>query len=296
MAKSRALGKGLAALIPVPGEGAPSLREAPEVPSLSLDALRPNPVQPRMDMDERALDSLAESIKNYGVVQPLIVRSLEEEGLYEIVAGERRWRAARLAGLAEVPVRVIEGSEQELREISLVENIQREDLSPLEVAEALTELIQNYNLTQEEVAGRIGWSRAAVTNKLRLLQLPQEIKNMLSENLLSEGHCRALLSLDSPSVMIATAAMAEERGLSVRRLEEEVKRLKYQGPQPGHPKSPPYSIPPQIQGLLRPMGLSLKVTGNPQRMKISIEGLSKNQADGFFKFLEEKGEELFPGK
>lgn len=295
MAKTRALGKGLGALLPGAGDIAPLAREPKEPTSLPLEALKANPGQPRADMDEMALDSLAESVKNYGVVQPLIVRPLEE-GMYEIVAGERRWRAARLAGLTEVPVRVIEGSEQELREISLVENIQREDLSPLEVAEALSELIQTYKVTQEEVAERIGWSRAAVTNKLRLLQLPQQIKNMLSEELLSEGHCRTLLSLDSPSAMIATAALAEEKGFSVRRLEEEVKRLKLQIPDTRVPKRPPYSIPPQVEGYLRPLGLSLKVTGNSQRMRISIEGLSKDQADGFFKFLEEKGEELFPGK
>ncbi|MDK2959525.1 MAG: ParB family transcriptional regulator, chromosome partitioning protein, partial [Synergistaceae bacterium] len=157
MAKARALGKGLGALFTPPAE-APTLsgRGQGEITSLPVDNIRPNPAQPRRDMDEASLDSLAESIRSHGVVQPLIVRALEEDGIFEIVAGERRWRAARSAGLPRVPVRVIEGSDRELREISLVENIQREDLSPLEIASAISELIQQHSLTQEEVAERIG--------------------------------------------------------------------------------------------------------------------------------------------
>jgi ParB family chromosome partitioning protein len=247
-------------------------------------------------MDEASLDSLAESIRSHGVVQPLIVRALEEDGIFEIVAGERRWRAARSAGLPRVPVRVIEGSDRELREISLVENIQREDLSPLEIASAISELIQQHSLTQEEVAERIGWSRTAVTNKLRLLQLPEEIRNMLSESLLSEGHCRALLSVESPSMMIALARTAEERGMSVRQLEEAVKRSKLQAPEVSAARRASFVIPEPVQTSLKGLGISLRVTGNPNRMRVSLDGLNKKQMEAFMRFLEERGEELFPGK
>jgi ParB family chromosome partitioning protein len=247
-------------------------------------------------MDEGALDSLADSIRTHGVVQPLIVRPLEEEGAFEIVAGERRWRAAQTAGLTDVPVRVLEGTERELREVSLVENIQREDLSPLEIAAALTELIQNHSLTQEEVGERIGWSRTAVTNKLRLLQLPDEVKNMLSENLLSEGHCRALLSVESPSLMIGLARAAEERSMSVRQLEEAVKRSKLQTPEISAAKRAAYVIPEPVKSVLSSLGVSLKVTGNPKRLKVSIDGLNKGQMESFLRFLEERGDEIFPGK
>ncbi len=297
MAKARALGKGLGALFTPPAESPlqPGGGQG-EITSLPVDRIRPNPAQPRRDMDEAALDSLAESIRNHGVVQPLIVRPLQEEGTYEIVAGERRWRAARSAGLTQVPVRVMEGSDRELREISLVENIQREDLSPLEIASAITELIQHHSLTQEEVAERIGWSRTAVTNKLRLLQLPEEIRNMLSESLLSEGHCRALLSVDSPSMMIALARTAEERGMSVRQLEEAVKRSKLQVPEISAAKRASFVIPEPVQSSLRGLGISLRVTGNPNRMKVSLDGLNKSQMEAFVRLLEERGEELFPGK
>ena len=297
MAKARALGKGLGALFTPPAEAPlPHGGAQPEITSLPVDSIRPNPAQPRRDMDEAALDSLAESIRNHGVVQPLIVRPLEEDGSYEIVAGERRWRAARSAGLTRVPVRVMEGSDRDLREISLVENIQREDLSPLEIASAITELIQHHTLTQEEVAERIGWSRAAVTNKLRLLQLPEEVRNMLSESLLSEGHCRALLSVDSPSMMIALARTAEERGMSVRQLEEAVRRSKLQMPEVSAAKRASFVIPEPVQSSLRGQGISLKVTGNPNRMKVSLDGLNRSQMEAFVRFLEERGEELFPGK
>lgn len=296
MAKGRALGKGLGALIAPPAEDVSTAKSTPaEITSLPIERITPNPSQPRRDMDEGALDSLTESIRIHGVVQPLIVRMLDEDA-YQIVAGERRWRAAMAAGLTEVPVRVIQGEERDFREIALVENIQREDLSPLEIASAITELIQNHSLTQEQVAERIGWSRAAVTNKLRLLQLPDEIKHMLTENLLSEGHCRALLSLESPVMMMTLAQAAEEREMSVRQLEEAVRRTKFKTPVITSAPRTYFHIPEPVDSFFRTMGLSLKVTGKPDRMRISIGGLDKDQADAFLKFIQAKGEELFPGK
>lgn len=295
MAKGRALGKGLGALIAPPPEAAAPIGSRTEITSLPIDRITPGNFQPRRDMEEEALESLAESIRIHGVVQPLIVRPAEQD-TYQIVAGERRWRAARAAGLTEVPVRVMEGEEREFREIALVENIQREDLSPLEIAFAITELIREHSLTQEVVAERIGWSRTAVTNKLRLLQLPDEIKHMLSENILSEGHCRALLSLESPSMMIALAQAAEERSMSVRQLEEAVRRTKLKMPAVPARTSAPFKIPEPVNSFFRGMGLSLKVTGRPDRMRISIGGMNKDQAEAFLTFVEKKCDELFPGK
>ena len=296
MAKGRALGKGLGALITPLEDDGPGIKGAPsEITALPMERIAPNPSQPRRDMDEASLDSLAESIRVHGVVQPLIVRQLGDND-YQIVAGERRWRAARAVGLTEVPVRVIQGEERDFREIALVENIQREDLSPLEIASAITELIQNHSLTQEQIAERIGWSRTAVTNKLRLLQLPDEIKHMLTENLLSEGHCRALLSLENPASMLALAQEAEERDMSVRQLEEAVRKTKFKTPVISAAARTFFRIPEPVDSYFRTMGLSLKVTGKPDRMRISIGGLNKEQAEAFLEFIQEKGEELFPGK
>ncbi len=225
---------------------------------------------------------------------PLSSRMLEGTEDYEIVAGERRWRAASAAGLEEVPVRVIQGTERELREISLVENIQREDLSPLEVAAALSDLIDDFSLTQEEAAARIGWSRTAVSNRIRLLQ-PEEVKNMFAENLISEGHCRALLSLDSPEAIIALARTAEEKEMSVRQVEDAVKRAKTGRKQPEATPSRYFiRIPQTVSEMARGRGISLKVTGSANKAKVSIDGLTHEQLEHFFRFLEEKGDENFP--
>ena len=297
MAKTRALGKGLGALLSMPRESTDGEKKGPEyIHSLPVRKLRPNPSQPRREIDEVALESLTESVRIHGVVQPLVVRMLEGTEDYEIVAGERRWRAASAAGLEEVPVRVIQGTERELREISLVENIQREDLSPLEVAAALSDLIDDFSLTQEEAAARIGWSRTAVSNRIRLLQLPEEVKNMLAENLISEGHCRALLSLDSAETIIALARTAEEKGMSVRQVEDAVKRAKTGIIQPKAAPSRYFiRIPQTVSEMARGRGISLKVTGSANKAKVSIDGLTHEQLEHFFRFLEEKGDELFPG-
>jgi len=298
VAKTRALGKGLGALLSIPRDSSAHENKGPEyIHSLPVRKLRPNPSQPRRDMDEGALDSLTESVRIHGVVQPLVVRLLEGTEDYEIVAGERRWRAAAAAGLDEVPVRVIQGTERELREISLVENIQREDLSPLEVAGALSDLIDDFGLTQEEAAARIGWSRTAVSNRIRLLQLPEEVKNMLAENIISEGHCRALLSIDSPEAIISLARTAEEKGMSVRQVEDAVKRIKTGRKETEAPRSRYFiKIPRRVAEMASGRGISLKVTGNPNKAKISIDGLTHDQLEHFFRFLEENGDELFPGR
>ena len=182
-----------------------------------LSAIEPNKDQPRREFDEEKLQQLADSISRYGVLQPLLVRDMGN-GRYQLLAGERRWRAARLAGLTELPVQLKELEDQGVLEVALIENLQREDLNPMEQAGGYRRLMEEFSLTQEEVAARVGRSRPAVANTLRLLSLPKTIQDMVQEGALSEGHGRALVGLDE-SVSLPLALQACEQGLSVRQLE-----------------------------------------------------------------------------
>ena len=218
------LGRGLEALIPV-GDTPPGVRE------VGVESIVPNPRQPRQKMDQEALQELADSIKELGVIQPLIVSEADSKGSYPpgvryvLIAGERRLTAAKLAGLEAVPVIVREATPQQMLELALVENVQRADLNPLEEAQAYQQLCHDFDLTQEQVAGRVGKSRVAVTNTLRLLMLPDQIKESLMEGEISEGHARALLGLDSTEMQLAALKEVERRALSVRATEEYVRRL-----------------------------------------------------------------------
>ncbi len=222
----RGLGRGLSALIP---SGGPAAEEtAGAVMQLSIDDIAPNPRQPRQSMDSRALEELAASIQEHGIIQPLIVtRSDPADGgpPYRIVAGERRWRAARLAGLSTVPVIVKDATPQAMLEWALVENLQRADLNPLEMATAYRALMDEFGLTQEDVAARVGKSRVAVANTVRLLRLPDEIKDALTAGQISEGHARALLGLDEEDAQLRALDLVIRRGLSVRQTEELVRRI-----------------------------------------------------------------------
>lgn len=186
--------------------------------TLKLNEIEPNKEQPRKTFDEKALQELANSIERNGVLQPLLVRPMTD-GSYQLVAGERRWRASRLAGLTEVPVVVKEMSDEQAMEIALIENLQREDLNPIEEAEGLYLLIERYNLTQEEAAARVGRSRPAIANALRLLNLPEEVRNMTKEGKISAGHARALLGFDTEKAMREAAKDIVSRDLSVRDVE-----------------------------------------------------------------------------
>jgi ParB family chromosome partitioning protein len=212
-----------------------------EVP---VSAISPNPMQPRMTLNREALAELAASIVEHGLIQPLIVTAQGPER-YQLIAGERRWQAARLAGLATVPVIVKEATPQQVLELALVENIQRADLNPLEEAAAFRQLIEDFGLTQEQIAERVGKSRVAVTNTLRLLRLPAEVKQALADDLISEGHARALLALPSDEAQISALKMVVDRGLSVRQTEELVRRLKGEA-EPKQPKAP---LPPEARAL-----------------------------------------------
>jgi ParB family chromosome partitioning protein len=219
--KRRALGKGLSALIPdAPGPATTAPAE------LDIDLLTPSTLQPRHDMDEAALEELARSIRTHGVIQPIVVRPID--GRYQIIAGERRWRAAQRAGLLRVPVVMREvpgGDEQTLLQLALIENIQREDLNPIEQAMAYRRLVDQFHLTQEEVAEAVGKDRSSVANTLRLLKLPEEVRRDVAAGRLSMGHARALLTLEDAAAIRKVAAEAVARDYSVRQVEALVKRL-----------------------------------------------------------------------
>jgi ParB family chromosome partitioning protein len=212
------LGKGLEALIPVTQALAAGLTQVP------VSAITPNPMQPRTALDPDALAELAASIREHGLIQPLIVTQQGPER-FQLIAGERRWQAARLAGLPTVPVIVKEATPQQTLELALVENIQRADLNPLEEASAFRQLVEEFGLTQDQVAERVGKSRVAVTNTLRLLRLPAEVKQALADGTIHEGHARALLALPTPEAQLAALKVVVYKALSVRQTEELVRRL-----------------------------------------------------------------------
>ncbi len=221
MKRRRGLGRGLDALIPAPAEG---------VEEVDVDLIVPNPHQPRAAVDEESLVELAASIREHGVIQPLLVSASGADGVYQLIAGERRLRAARLAGLTRVPVVVREAASGELLELALVENLQRRDLRPLEEAEAFRRLGQEFGMTQEAIAARVGRSRAAVANAVRLLSLGEDIKSSLALGVISEGHARALLGLDSDRARSEACRRVVEGGLNVRQTEELVRRWGVGGP------------------------------------------------------------------
>jgi ParB family transcriptional regulator, chromosome partitioning protein len=252
--RKRGLGRGLGALIR--NTESPSLSEGSlsdgGIRSLAVEQIRPNPRQPRTHFDETALAELAESIRTHGIIQPLIVtQDTENPGVYYLVAGERRWRAARLAGLAEVPALVREASPSQLVEWALVENIQRADLTPLEEAAAYQTLMEELGLTQDEVADRVGKSRPAVGNAVRLLQLPPLCQEALLAGTISAGHARALLRLkDNPPVMEQALATVVRQELNVRQTETLVNTLfatATADPQPEQPQAIP--LHPQLAHL-----------------------------------------------
>lgn len=213
MAKKAALGKGLGALMLEN-----STEDMVATNTLPISEIIPNKEQPRKTFDEAALDELADSIKQHGVLQPLLVRPLPNGG-YQLVAGERRWRASRKAGLREVPVVVKELTDTETMEIAIIENLQREDLNPIEEAEGLQALIDKCGFTQEEVAASVGKSRPAIANSLRLLRLPKEVREMTRDGKISAGHARALISLDNDALIIEAAENVIQNKLTVRDVE-----------------------------------------------------------------------------
>ena len=238
MASERGLGKGLGALL---GDAALQTQEAGSL-SLPISQVEPGLKQPRKRFDDEALADLADSIRQHGVIQPLTVRRLSS-GYYQIIAGERRWRAAKLAGLSEVPVVIIEADDRKVMELGLIENLQREDLNPMEEAGGYRVLMEEYGLTQEEVAQQVGKSRPAVAHALRLLSLPPSLHPLLEDGQLSAGHARAILSVPSPQLQEKLADKVVAEGLSVRQTEALAKRLAAgEATPPPRPEGPDLSI------------------------------------------------------
>ena len=263
MSKRTGLGRGLDALLPPSESALSSALPAGGITPIPVANISPNPRQPRARFDPVELAELAASIKEHGVIQPLIVAHGAGQHEFILIAGERRLLAARAAGLDEVPAIIRDASEQQLVELALVENVQRADLSPLEAAEAFRQLNEEFNLSHEEIASRVGKSRTAVTNTLRLLKLPPAVQQALAENQITEGHARALLAL--PTTQAQTAALERIIGasLNVRQTEELVRKLSGQKPEPKpkRARSPEFlDLEERLRGRL-----GTRVTLNPRR-------------------------------
>ncbi|GMU23326.1 MAG: chromosome partitioning protein ParB [Phycisphaerae bacterium] len=297
---AKRLGRGLSSLISV-GEQAPTTAEAALPPSkapsesgnrtIKTDQLRPNPFQPRKDIPPDQLQALAESIRKTGVIQPIVARPAQA-GTFEIIAGERRWRAAQLAGLSEVPALIREADDQAALEIALVENIFREDLNAIDRAQAYRRYCDEFHLSADEVAQRLGEDRSTVTNYLRLLDLPGEVKNWVAEGKLSMGHARALLGLRTAADQVKLARQAIDAGLSVRKVEELV-RLRLQVRMTAtQPREDNEAKRPQIrtleQAFVQALGTKVEIneTRRKGRGKIVIHYFS---LDDFDRILERLG-------
>lgn len=233
MAKQKGLGKGLGALL---SDYTPVQEQEGSLRQLPVQKVEPNPMQPRREFDQEALEALADSISEHGMLQPLTVRELPS-GYFQIIAGERRWRAARLAGLSEVPALVIEADDRKTMELALIENLQREDLNPVEEALGYDSLMKDYGLTQEEAARRVGKSRPAVANALRLLNLEEELLELVKSSKLSPGHARAILSVKDPAKRREAAQKIVALDLSVRQAELLCRNLSRE-PKPEQPEKP----------------------------------------------------------
>ena len=225
MARKGGLGKGLDALIPDSSQPYKTAAQNGSALEAPIEKVTANPRQPRQQMNDEQLRELADSIREHGVIQPLIVTRGEDEDNYILIAGERRLRAASLAGLDTVPILVREASDQQQLELALIENVQRADLTPLETAEAYQHLSEEFSLSHEDIASRVGKSRVAVTNTLRLLKLPPAVKQALAADQISEGHARALLALPSAQAQAATLQTILKQGLNVRQTEELIRKL-----------------------------------------------------------------------
>ncbi len=291
MAVKKGLGKGLDSLIADKGvkstekkpAAAPSAEKTDGAVLVSITKVEPNREQPRKKFDEDALLELSESIKQFGVLQPLLVQ--QREDYYEIIAGERRWRAAKLAGVKEVPVIIKNLTEQEIMEISLIENIQREDLNPIEEAQAYKRLLTEFNLKQDEVAERVSKSRTAVTNAMRLLKLNEKVQQMVIDEMLTTGHARALLGIEDQEKQYVVAQRIFDEKLSVRDTEKLVKNIQNEKTDaPANAKK----IDPQLEAVYRDLEeqlkaiLGTKVFINPKdekKGKLEIEYYSQDELD-----------------
>ena len=267
MASPKGLGRGLGALL---GDFEEVSQEQSAYRMLPIYKVEPNPDQPRQDFDEEELQLLADSITVHGVIQPLTVRELPS-GYYQIIAGERRWRAARLAELSEVPAVVIEADDKKAMELALIENLQRQDLNPVEEALGYRSLMQDYGLTQEDAAARVGKSRPAVANSLRLLHLPEEIQSKVRSGVLTAGHARAILSLKSEKKQLEAAQKIAALGLSVRQAELLCKNMaKEPKPEPKVTLAVDY-VAECEKNLSKHLGRGVKIVNGKRKGRFELE-------------------------
>ncbi len=280
---AKGLGSGLGALF-----GDDSLEERSRVELLPIGRIEPRMDQPRSAFDEEKLAELSQSIREHGLIQPVAVRSMGD-GYYQIIAGERRWRAARDAGLTEIPANIIEADEQKTAELALIENLQREDLTPMEEARGYEGLIRQYGLTQEQVADRIGKSRPVITNSLRLLRLPPEVQELVEERKLSLSHARALLELDDPELQKKAAARAVSEGLSVKATTALVKRLALEKTRPPREKKNPRLGPDGVdyvaemeQELSRLLDRKVRIEGTARGGVIKLQFTGEEDLNGLY--------------
>jgi len=274
--KRMALGKGLGALLPEFGQA-----ESRALLYCGIEEIIPNPSQPRKHFDESKLQELAESVREKGILEPLLVRRTDQG--YELIVGERRWRAAQKAGLREVPVLVKEVEGREAFEISLIENLQREDLNPIEEAEAFKHLIEEFNISQDDLSKRIGKDRTTITNTLRLLKLPLEVRNQLLQNRITSGHARALLSLENKEKQKELCALIIKKGLSVREAErlakqwaEKSQKRPPSGKKQGDLESQLHSLQDSLR---KRLGTKVHIAQKGNRGKIEIEYFSHEELE-----------------
>lgn len=278
MVNKKALGRGLSALLaagPQPGD---DLRE------VDIDRITPNPGQPRKNFDDTSITELAKSIEVHGVVQPLLVRAAQDGG-FHLIAGERRWRAAKKAGVRTVPVVIRDSDEKKDLELALIENIQREDLNPLEEAHAYERLMREFDLTQEEVASRMGKSRATIANVLRLLKLPTPVQTWVREGRITAGHAKALLGLSDPEGMIECARRIVQSGISVRQAEALVARRLLEKDSPTEEPVEDPNVSDAIRRLESSIGTKVSIQASGDRGKIELHFFSKSEMHRLYEGL-----------
>jgi len=285
----KALGRGLSTLLPPRSAStapAPATAVAGAATQVPINSIEPNPLQPRSVFQADRLRELSDSIRANGIIQPLIVR--KKGDVYELIAGERRWRAARMAELSTVPVVVLDLVDEKLLEVSLVENLQREDLNPIEVAQAYDRLAREHSLSHEEIGKRTGKDRASITNMIRLLRLPAEVQLMLAEHRLSMGHARAILGLPTPELQLAVAEKTASQGLSVRQVERTVQKLN-EDRDPDNQKEEPKQDPnvrAAVEELERVLGTRVRIVErSAERGRIEVEYFSSDDLDRIYQTI-----------
>ncbi len=294
-AKPRALGRGLSAIFE--SDDARAENTGYSAVELKLDDLSPNPYQPRRSFDEASLNELAESVKSHGVIQPIVARRVAG-GRYQIIAGERRWRAARLAGLSTVPAVIKEMDDSAMMQVALIENLQRQDLNPIEEALAYRKLMDGFGLTQEDVSGAVGRSRPAIANSVRLLNLPPAVQDHIAEKRLSVGHARCLLTIENPDVQAKLADHIVQAGLNVRQAERVVRDISSNVSRETKRSDESSDADPDAALLVRQLserlGTKVRVTGSSSRGVIQIDFYAPEDLDRILDIILGAGDAFRP--